>query len=118
MAGYGNFNLNKKRKGKKLIIAVVCIVVLIIAAVFYIGITAGSSGEEMERISAAVEENTQLKIQINELNDQIEKMQEAIDNLHAELEARPTIAPTPYAMQGEVMPTETPAAAISPRAGR
>lgn len=117
MANYGNFNLNKKRKGRKIIIAVVCIAVILLAVVFYIGITAGSDGEGMQRISSVVSENTQLKEQVSELNDRIAKMQKEIEDLNAQLEARPTIEPTPYAAQGTVMPTATPASTLSPRDG-
>ncbi len=117
MANYGNFNFNRKRKGKKIIIAVGCVIVLLLAVVFYIGITAGSDGEGMERVSSAVAENTQLKQQISELNGQIEKMQKEIDDLNAQLALRPTIAPTPYAAQGGVAPSLPPASTLSPREG-
>ncbi len=117
MANYGNFNFNRKRKGKKIITAVVCIIVLLLAVVFYIGITAGSDSEEMQRVSSAVAENTQLKQQISELNNQIEKMQKEIDDLNAQLALRPTIAPTPYAAQGGAAPTLPPVSTLSPREG-
>ncbi len=115
MANYGNFNLNRKRNGKKIIIAVASIAVIILALVFYIGLTAGSESEDMERISSAVAENVQLKQQISELNNEIAKKQQEIDDLNAQLELRPTIAPTPYMAQGGVMPTLTPAPTLSPR---
>lgn len=119
MANYGNFNFNKKRKGRKFIIAVVCIAAVLLAVIFYIGITAGSGRDE--NISSAVAENTQLKLQIGELNDKIEKMQTKIDDLNAQLDARPTIAPTPYTPQGgvaaEASPTPFPKETISPRGG-
>ena len=117
MANYGNFNFNRKRKGKKIIIAVVCIAALLLAVVFYIGITAGSDSEEMQRVSAVVAENTQLKEQVSELSEQISRMQKEIEELNAQLEARPTTAPTPYTAQDVAAPTATPSAALSPRGG-
>ncbi len=116
MALYGNFNINKKKKGKKIIIAAICIVSCAAAAVFAVGIIAGSRSGKTDTISSAVEENTQLKIQINELNDKIVKMQETIDSLKESLDARPTIAPSPAASA----PVSSPSAtrdAISPREG-
>ncbi|MGN0106558.1 MAG: hypothetical protein ACI4A5_02520 [Hominilimicola sp.] len=117
MANYGNFNFNRKRKGKKIIIAVVCIIAVLLAVIFYIGITAGSDSEEMQRVSAVVSENTQLKEQVSELSDEISKLQKEIEDLNAQLEARPTIAPTPYAAQGAEIPAATPAPTLSPRGG-
>lgn len=114
MASYGNFNINRKKKGKKALTVIICIAVILLAIVFYIGITAGSDGEGMQRVSTAVEENTKLKEQISELEQTISLMQSEIDGLNAQLEARPTIQPTPYTAQGVVVPTPT-TAAISPR---
>ena len=96
MSNYGNLNINrnKNRKGKKIIIALICIAVLILAFIFYIGITVGSNNDKSNQIADAIQENTELKLKVNELNDQIAKMQEEIDSLHAELEAMPTIEPT------------------------
>ncbi len=116
MSGYGNFNLNKKRKGKKAGIAVGIVAVLLIIGICYIGITAGS--DNMEHISTAVQENVQLKQQISELNDQIAQLNEEIANLNAELGTRPTIAPTPYEMLIEPIATDMPEETISPRTGR
>ena len=96
MSNYGNLNINrnKNRKGKKIIIALICIAVLILAFIFYIGITVGSNNDKSNQIADAIQENTELKLKVNELNDQIAQMQEEIDSLHAELEAMPTIEPT------------------------
>jgi len=116
MSGYGNFNLNKKRKGKKARIAIGVIAVLLFVGICYIGITAGS--DDMEHVSTAVQENVQLKQQISELNDQIARLNEEIVNLNAELGMRPTIAPTPYEMLIEPIATDVPEETISPRTGR
>ena len=88
MSNYGNLNINrnKNRKGKKIIIALICIAVLILAFIFYIGITVGSNNDKSNQIVDAIQENTELKLKVNELNDQIAQMQEEIDSLHAELE--------------------------------
>lgn len=95
MSNYGNLNINrnKNRKGKKIIIALICIAVLILAFIFYIGITVGSNNDKSNQIADAIQENTELRLKVNELNDQIAQMQEEIDSLHAELEAMPTIEP-------------------------
>lgn len=116
MAGYGNFNLNKKRNGKKTGIAIGVIAVLLVAGICYLGITAGS--DDVEHVSTAVQENVQLKQQISELNDQIARLNEEIVNLNAELGMRPTIAPTPYEMLIEPIATDMPVETISPRTGR
>ena len=59
----------------------------LIAFIFYIGITVGSNNDKSNQIADAIQENTELKLKVNELNDQIAQMQEEIDSLHAELEA-------------------------------
>ena len=81
MSNYGNLNINrnKNRKGKKIIIALICIAVLILAFIFYIGITVGSNNDKSNQIADAIQENTELKLKVNELNDQIAKMQEEIE---------------------------------------
>lgn len=116
MVSYGNYNLKKKKKGKKIITAVIVTVAIILVGIFVIGIIAGSDGENMEQVSTAVEENTDLKIQIGELNDEIAKLKEENENLKAELESRPTIMPAPT---GSPLPTSSPAPSdsslISPR---
>lgn len=116
MVSYGNYNLNKKRKGKKIVVAIICVIAILLAVLFYIGITIGNNNDEMNKFSTAVEENTELKLKINELNDQISKMQTEINNLHAELDSRPTPEPSPYEAQNIIAPTATPST-VSPRTG-
>ena len=115
MANYGNLNINKRKKGRKIMVAAIVLVVILAAALMFIGIVAGSDGEKMEYVSSVVEENTRLKMQISELNDTITKMQTTIDDLNAQLAARPTPIPTPPAAPDTVIPTEPPQGNISPR---
>ena len=109
MSNYGNLNINrnKNRKGKKIIIALICIAVLILAFIFYIGITVGSNNDKSNQIADAIQENTELKLKVNELNDQIAQMQEEIDSLHAE----------PILPSGSPAPSVSPTSPISPRIG-
>ena len=69
MSNYGNLNINrnKNRKGKKIIIALICIAVLILAFIFYIGITVGSNNDKSNQIADAIQENTELKLKVNDL---------------------------------------------------
>ena len=117
MSNYGNLNINrnKNRKGKKIIIALICIAILILAFIFYIGITVGSNNDKSNQIADAIQENTELKLKVNELNDQIAQMQEEIDSLHAELEAMPTIEP--ILPSGSPAPSVSPTSPIPPRIG-
>ena len=114
MSNYGNLNINrnKNRKGKKIIIALICIAVLILAFIFYIGITVGSNNDKSNQIADAIQENTELRLKVN---DQIAQMQEEIDSLHAELEAMPTIEP--ILPSGSPAPSVSPTSPISPRIG-
>lgn len=116
MTVYGNFNQNRKRKGKKIRIAVGVIAVLLVVAVFYIGLIAGDDSTSSEHISTAVQENVQLKQQISELNDQITLLNEENAKLKAELGIRPTVAP----VENVIMPSESPEVTqtpVSPRDG-
>lgn len=104
---YGNFN--RKRKGRKVIIAVICAVIVLLAVIYYIGMTVGSDSNEMQQISSAVAENIQLKEQISELNEQIERQRREIENLEEQLESRPTEAPIIEGSQPpEVSPSPLP----------
>lgn len=116
MPVYTNADFGKRRKRKRIAIIITVIVVLILAVIFYIGITAGSDGERMERISSAVEENTQLKLQIDELNEQIEEMQTEINDLKAQLDARPLPSAEPTNLPASPVPTER--AGTSPRGAK
>ncbi len=101
--------INKKGK-KKALIVVLCIAAALIVAVAVIGIIAGGMDGERETISAAVQENVQLKQLIDDLNVQLDEKQATIDALQAELAARPMITPEPAA---------TPQAQqVSPRSNR
>lgn len=117
MANYGNFNFKRKRKNKKIIAIIVCVAAVLAAVILYLGIVYG--GGSMENTSSAVAENTRLKLEIGELNDKIDKMQSVIDDLNASLEARPTVAPTPYAVAQSPQPspsaTAVPNEPTSPR---
>ncbi len=42
-----------------------------LAFIFYIGITVGSNSDKSNQIADAIQENTELKLKVNELNDQI-----------------------------------------------
>ena len=53
--------------------------IIILAFIFYIGITVGSNNDKSNQIADAIQENTELKLKVNELNDQIAQMQEEID---------------------------------------
>ena len=99
------------RKGQKRAI----VQYTLIAFIFYIGITVGSNNDKSNQIADAIQENTELKLKVNELNDQIAQMQEEIDSLHAELEAMPTIEPT--LPSGSPAPSVSPTSPISPRIG-
>ena len=83
----------KKRSTKKIVIVIVCIVVFLLAVLMFIGITAGGMRDEKEQISAAVQENVQLKQMIDNLNTQIEEQQAKIDELQLQLDSRPTEPP-------------------------
>jgi cell division protein FtsB len=112
MAFYGNFN--RRRKGKKIITAVICTAIILLAVIFYIGLTVGNDGDEMQRISSAVAENTQLKEQISSLTQQVEQLQEEVTNLNEQLEAQAAATPLPSALPSTTAPEATPSK-ISPR---
>lgn len=120
MARYGNFNINKKKKRNKPLIAVVCALAAVLIVLFIIGVTAGSDGEEMARMSTAVRENTELKNEVSELTAEIDRLNAEINDLKAQLEAMPTLPPAETLAPGEAPAAEitvTPAPPMSPREG-
>ena len=90
-AGYA-----KSKKPKKIIAAICIVVVLLLSVIAAIGMTLGSNSSEGQAVADAVKENAELKRQINEL------------------EARPTVSPTP-APEFSPMPSKSPAASSAPR---
>lgn len=105
------YKLSGKKKGpKKIFIILGIILAALILFISIVGVIADSQSAEKENISAAVEENVQLKQQIDELNATIADLRSQIDGLNSDLSARPTLEPTPYAPAGDeaARATESP----------
>lgn len=109
---YDNSNYAKRKNGKKIIIAILCVLIIILAFIFYVGITVGNS-DGTDNISDTIRENTELKLKVNELNEEIVRLQAEIDTLNGELEARPTPEPSPSVSP---LPTASVAPSVSPSA--
>lgn len=108
-------NYGKKRKFKKPIIILLCVVAVFIIVIGFIGITKGSNSEERKAVSSAVTENIELKQQMSEMQGTIDGLNQTIDELEKELESRPTISPTPYAGLSNSSPSPTPSVQSVPR---
>lgn len=117
MAQYVNFNSNNKNKRKKIITAGVVTAVIIVAAVYIIGLFTGGS-EDRERVSSAVSENVRLKEQVSEMSERIAFLEQENEELHAQLALVPTPAPTVEAPLQSIEPTTTPLRNTSPRGDR
>ncbi len=110
---YTSIGSKQKKKGSKVIIAVLCVAAAILIALGTVGIIVGSQSDTRAQVSEAVAENVQLKQQIDFLNSEVERLNAEVESLNGELAARPA-APAP---------TETPAPAanggqgVSPRDG-
>jgi cell division protein FtsB len=115
---YGNLNGKQNKKGKKFLIIIICIAALVIIALAALGLTIGAGSAGHQQISAAIEENTQLKREIDQLNEEIERLNTEIERLGGELEARPTVTPETYTAPNgavnQLNPTSSPTA-VSPR---
>ncbi len=90
-----------KKKTHAWLIVLVCIVVFIFAAVSAVGIIAGSDSEKRQTVSSAVEENEQLKSELEKKNGEIDELNKKIDDLEAELKTRPTPVPTPFKIENK-----------------
>ena len=121
MARYGNFNINKKKKKNKPLIILLCVIAAALIALFIIGVTAGSDGEGMAKMSAAVRENTELKAEVSEMTEEIARLNGVIADLEAQIAAMPTLPP----VEETPLPGASPAAntaepdyeSLSPREG-
>lgn len=80
MQSYGNTQSRKHRKVRRAVTGIVIIILIVLAAAFAIGIIA-SDGDDYNKHVTAIEENHLLRARITEL-------EEEIDALKAELEAR------------------------------
>ena len=123
MAGYANYTAGSRgRRIKRLIIGIVCGVLVVLAAIYVIGLLVGVNDEQGREISATVSDNVALRQQVSEKDDEIERLNNEIKSLKAQLENRQTPPPaeTP-------VPTATPESAyrysngeneyLSPRSG-
>lgn len=108
-------NYGRKRKSKKLLIIICCCAAVFLIAVGVVGIIAGSSGEERQEVSAAVSENIELKQQMSGMQEKIDGLNQRIAELENELEQRPTISPTPYAVPGQPSMSPVPSEQTVPR---
>lgn len=113
MAQYGNFNVNRKSKGKRIAAAAVLTAAVIVIAIYVIGLIAG--GSDSERVSSAVAENVRLKEQVSEMSERIAFLEKENEELSARIASMPTAAPT-AAPQTTVQPT--PSQNTSPRGAR
>lgn len=107
MQYYSSLSGRKTKKHKKILIAILAVLVVILLFLGIIGILRGSDGMERQSISVAIEENMQLKQQIEDLQWQIEQLQEEI-NAQSILQnaAEPTPIPESTAMpegNGEIV---------------
>lgn len=117
MAQYVNFNSNKRNKRKRIITAGVVMAVVIVLAVYIIGIFTGNS-DERERVSSAVSENVRLKEQVSEMSERIAFLEQENEELHAQLALAPTPAPTAEVPEASIQPTASPVQNTSPRGDR
>ena len=104
MAGYANYTAGSRgRRIKKLIIGIVCSVLIVLAAIYVIGLIVGVNDERGQEVSATVTENVALRQQVSEKTDEIERLNNEINSLRAQLENRQTPPPA-----------ETPAPSAAP----
>ena len=82
----GNFGtLRHSRKNKKILIAAVTVIAIVLLVVMAIGIIAEADNERSREISAAIAENTQLKQTVIEQQEQIESLSAEIEELKAKI---------------------------------
>ena len=94
MAGYANYTAGSRgRRIKKLIIGIVCSVLIVLAAIYIIGLLVGVNDERGQEVSATVSENVALRQQVSEKDDEIERLNNEINSLKAQLENRQTPPP-------------------------
>ena len=115
MTQYGNFNVNKKSKRKKIINFAIVAAAVIMAVIYILGLIAGSDGADKERVSSAVAENVKLKEQVSEMSERIAFLETENEELAAQLALAPTPVPTAEVPQESIAPTSTPTQNTSPR---
>lgn len=99
---YTSISSKQKRKGGKLIIAILCVAAAILIGLGTVGIIVGSQSDGRTQVSEAVAENVQLKQQIDFLNGEVERLNAEVERLGGELALRPeapapTVTPAPAA---------------------
>ncbi len=115
---YGRINEGRRKKLKKRIAGIVIIAIIVIAALFTIGILAGNTPEYKNRVSileqnhALVEENEQLRAQLAAVQQQLDESSAYIASLPTETPAPDAAAPT------AAPPVPTEALPVSPRSGQ
>lgn len=96
MNGSGhNIRLTKKKRLNKPLTVILCVLAAVLSVLFIIGMTVGRDSEDINKTSAAVKENTELKQQISAKEDEIKRLNEKVDELEKKLAQTPTPAPTP-----------------------
>lgn len=82
---YSGYSDKKKNKLKKALVIVLIIASVLIVGVWCVGLIAGSDSEERQNVSLAIEENTALKMQIEELTAQVRELQAQLDEVNAQI---------------------------------
>lgn len=118
---YGSYQTQRKRDSKKRFIIILALLISI-GLIVWLTLFLGTMGRQDfgDMTKDLVSEITELKLQIEEKNDEIAALNQKILEYEAELAIRPTIAPTPVpppnetVMAGQPTPTPSP----SPRRPR
>ena len=88
-----NYGFGEKKKKKKLWRILLIIILVLIASIYAVVIIVNIKSADHDTITQSVSENADLKKQTEELNARIAELENEINSLNEELDARPTGTP-------------------------
>lgn len=122
---YGSYQAQRKHNNRKKVIIIVS-VIAVIAVIIWLSLFFGAIRQRDlgDMMKVSVNKITELKLQLEEKDDEIAALKQQIAAYEIELAARPTIAPTPVpppndtvmAGQATSVPTKVPSAVKKPKA--
>ncbi len=95
MQSYRLINQKSPSKAKKLLIILAVVIGLILLFLGIIGLIRGSDSAEHQNVSAAIEENLNLKRKVQELQQEIADLQEQVAQMSETISAISTPEPSP-----------------------
>lgn len=104
---------DKRKKNKRIIKIVILVIVLLFIVVSVFGYFFGGGGADESAVRNAVAENSRLRLELQEKNDEIDRLNQELEDIRANVTQEPEVSiepPNDEVMSANTTPTPKPTA--------